>query len=115
MSTFEAGQARFEARRAEEAKRLQAQLKTETYEKDGALFWSSVDRPVPMDVFKDARVEAPAGQKAAVEAHTSAFLAEYRKNMADHQHSAEELCEMRAAFGPGATVVNVITGKETKL
>jgi hypothetical protein len=105
-----------------EKERLQAQLKTETYEKNGALYWSvgctwspPEDRPVPMDVFRDAGVEPPAGQQAAVTAHTDANLAAYRKAMENHVPSAEEMFEMRAAFGPGATVVNVITGKETKL
>ena len=109
------GQRQFEARRAEEAKRLQEQLKTETYEKGGALYWKSNDTPVPMDVFRDAMVEAPAAQKAARDAHTDQFVANYRKAMENHVPSDEEMFEMRAAFGPGTTVVNVITGKETKL
>jgi hypothetical protein len=35
--------------------------------------------------------------------------------MENHVHSDEEMFEMRAAFGEGATVVNAITGQETKL
>lgn len=31
------------------------------------------------------------------------------------QARQEQLAEMRAAFGPGATVVNAITGKETEV
>jgi hypothetical protein len=53
--------------------------------------------------------------KAAEEAETREFLAAYRERMAGHVPDAEELAEMRAAFGPGATVVNVITGQETQL
>lgn len=105
-----------------EQARLQEKIKTQTYEKDGALFWSVArtwnppqERPVPMDVFKDAGVEAPAGQKAVVSAHEAANIAAYRKAMENHVPSAEEMFEMRAAFGPGATVVNVLTGKRTKL
>ena len=49
----------------------------------------------------------------AREAEVEAELAEYRANYKGP--SAEELAEMRAAFGPGATVVNVITGKKIKL
>lgn len=51
--------------------------------------------------------------RAAREAEVEAELAEYRANYRDP--SAEELAEMRAAFGPGATVVDVITGKKIKL
>lgn len=52
---------------------------------------------------------------AARERETKDFLKEYRKRMENYEHSAEEMAEMRAAFGEGATVVNVITGKKTKL
>ena len=40
----------------------------------------------------------------------SARLEEYRKQMENYVPSAEEQYEMRAAFGAGAKVVNVITG-----
>ena len=44
---------------------------------------------------------------------TSAFLAEYRKR--DRGPSAEQMTEMRAAFGAGVTVMNIITGRKTRL
>lgn len=44
------------------------------------------------------------------------ILTDYRKRMKNHVHSAEEMSEMRAAFGPDCKeVVNVITGRRTKL
>jgi hypothetical protein len=46
--------------------------------------------------------------RAARNADTARFLADYRKNY--RGPSEEELFEARAAFGEGATVVNVITG-----
>ena len=49
------------------------------------------------------------------EDETAAFFANYRKQMATHVPDDEEMFEMRAAFCEGATVVNVITGKRTKL
>jgi hypothetical protein len=98
-----------------EQRELQAKLKTETFSKDGALYWSSVSRPVPMDVFKDAGVTPPAAQKKAVDDYNDAFIADYKRRMANHVHSDEELFEMRAAFGPGETVVNIFTGKKTRL
>lgn len=44
---------------------------------------------------------------------TAAFLKAYRKN--PPKLTAEDRYEMRAAFGEGAEVVNIITGKVTKL
>lgn len=38
-------------------------------------------------------------------------LAEYREARKNHTPSAEEMFEMRAAFGPGAEVVDIITGQ----
>ena len=51
--------------------------------------------------------------KAAREAETDAFLESYRK--ANHRRSHEELSEMRAAFGTGTTVVDIITGERIRL
>lgn len=43
------------------------------------------------------------------------FAAEYRRNRRKRGYSSEELFEMRAAFGEGETVVDVITGERIKL
>lgn len=43
------------------------------------------------------------------------FLAEYREARKNHTPSEEELFEMRAAFGEGSTVVDVITGQVYKV
>ena len=51
--------------------------------------------------------------KAAREAETDAFRGSYRK--ANNRRSAEELSEMRAAFGTGTTVVDIITGERIRL
>lgn len=50
---------------------------------------------------------------AAREAEAERELAQYRT--AKRPHSAEELAEMRAAFGSGTTVVDVITGEKIEL
>ena len=55
----------------------------------------------------------PEATAAKREAQTAAFLDSYRKNYKGP--SEEEKAEMRAAFGTGTTVVNVITGQRTKL
>ena len=50
---------------------------------------------------------------AAREAQVEQELAAYRS--AKRPHSPEELAEMRAAFGAGCTVVDVITGEQIDL
>lgn len=54
-----------------------------------------------------------AATAAAREAEVDRSLAAYR--VAKRSHSAEELAEMRAAFGSGATVVDAITGERIAL
>jgi hypothetical protein len=99
--------------RTREVQERRDSVATKSYTKDGVLYWQSNDRPVPMSVFKEGLMEAPAAQAQACEANTQAFLAEYRRN--PPQPSGEEIAEMRANFEPGATVVNVITGRRIKL
>ena len=78
--------------------------------------WDSNDSPCPLDACETYGIPCnKEAQKKAIDAHTEAFFKEYRARMENYQYSPEELWEMRAAFGEGATVVNVITGKETKL
>lgn len=43
------------------------------------------------------------------------FLTRYKEQQKNRVYSEEELNEMRSAFGKGATVVDVITGKEIQL
>ena len=49
----------------------------------------------------------------AREAQNAAFLEDYRKSYTGP--GEEEKAEMRAAFGTGSTVVNVITGERIRL
>lgn len=46
---------------------------------------------------------------------TNAFLSNYKKQMKNHVRSEEEIFEMRAAFGVGSTIIDVITGEKIKL
>ena len=54
-----------------------------------------------------------AATNAAREAEVAKDLESYRANK--KPHTAEELAEMRAAFGPGTTVVDVLTGEKITL
>lgn len=47
------------------------------------------------------------------DAEVEESLRECRANK--HPYSAEEMAEMRAAFGPGETIVNVLTGDKIRL
>lgn len=51
----------------------------------------------------------------ALDKENREFLEEYRKQQENHELSQEELFEMRAVFGEGEIVMDVITGKEIKL
>lgn len=65
---------------------------------------------VALGLITDAQREATSVRR---EQRTREFLANYRAN--PPQRSAEEIAEMRAAFGPGETVVDVITGERIQL
>ena len=87
-------------------------------ETDGAIKWSSNGRYLGRDTmekiiangFTDFSVVATNVKR---EIQVEEELAEYRRNYKGP--SQEELVEMRAAYGKGATVVNVITGEVIKL
>lgn len=51
--------------------------------------------------------------QAAREAEDREFLKQYRANK--KPHTAEEIAEMRATFGEGTTVVDVLTGEKITL
>jgi hypothetical protein len=86
---------------------------------DGVVRWTSNNRVMPKDcreilahsAYRDLFDEE--ASRAAEDAETAAFLEAYRKNY--QGPSEEEKAEMRAAFGTGSTVVDVITGKRIRL
>lgn len=86
---------------------------------DGVVRWTSNNRVMPKDcreilshtAYRDLFSEE--ASRAAENAETAAFLESYRKNYTGP--SEEEKAEMRAAFGTGSTVVDVITGKRIRL
>ena len=84
---------------------------------NGAAFWNSNGNYLPADCaeilshtdFPFSLEETAKARKA----QTAAFLEDYRKNYMGP--SEEEKAEMRAAFGTGSTVVDIITGKRIRL
>ncbi len=81
------------------------------------LRWTSNDNVVPADIMEKIDWPHIAEMDAARDADLAAFMVSYREARANRtpEQRAEELFEMRAAFGPGETVVNVLTGERTKL
>lgn len=83
--------------------------------------WRSVNRCVPADlcdaffVLGGISYEEWAATAQARAEETAAFLEKYREAQKGREVSDEERFEMRAAFGEGAEVVNVITGRRTRL
>lgn len=49
------------------------------------------------------------------EIESAAAIRAYAAHRAQHGYNAEELAEMRAAFGPGHVVVDALTGIRTQL
>lgn len=103
---------------AEEVKRAVAKADTEAeVDADGAIRWNCNGRYL-MDDFCEMLEYAgylfsreATGKKR--DAQNAEELAEYRRNCKGLDE--ETLAEARAAFGKGATVVDVLAGEKTKL
>lgn len=98
-----------------DALRLREQFRSEATERDGVLCWNSNGRAVPPDIFRDAFCTPSPSHLAGYAKQADEFISAYKERMKNHVPSDEELFEMRAAFGPGATVVNAITGQKIHL
>lgn len=88
-----------------------------TVDADGAIKWKANDRYLMDDLceileYAGYNFSREATRKARDEQNEK-FLAEYKANYKGP--SDEELFEMRAAFGAGTTVVDVLSGKTINL
>jgi hypothetical protein len=90
-------------------------------DKDNVVRWKSNDHVPFNDVLLDLLVDGLISQQQFINskhqriAEESSWLTAYRKEQENHVPDAEELFEMRAAFGEGATVVNIFTGGVTQI
>lgn len=81
--------------------------------------WASNGNCVPNDVMQEMHEQGVVTKAQVVatrnarDLETAQFLREYRERQ--QPATEEERTEMRAAFGEGATVVDVISGRETRL
>lgn len=84
---------------------------------DGAIKWNSNGRYLMDDFCEKLEYAGHGFSREATakkrDAQNAESLAEYCKN--DKGLIGEELAEARAAFGEGTTVVDVLTGKKTRL
>jgi hypothetical protein len=101
----------------ERARNLRDKLQSDTFvTDDGAVHWNSNPHAViAPSIFREAYAEVPEGQQAAYERYLDAAVADYVQSRREHGYSDEERYEMRAAFGPGETVVDVLTGERIDL
>lgn len=102
----------------EEVKKAVAKAEADaTVEADGAIKWNSNGRYLMDDFCEKLEYAGYAFDREATakkrDAQNEESLAEYRKN--DRGLSGEALAEARAAFGEGTTVVNILTGRRTRL
>lgn len=92
---------------------------TEAYVENGVVRWRSNNQVPPAEVlnyFVQAGKEFDLEKSTQVrEKEYKEFIKQYKENMKTYVPSEEDLFEMRSAFGPGETVVNVITEQRIKL
>lgn len=86
---------------------------------DGVVRWESNKRVPPIDImelwnFLNFDFDFIKSQQVSKQ-ESSDFLEDYRRQRTKNPPSAEELSEMRASFGEGDTVVNVLTGQRIQL
>lgn len=90
-------------------------------DRNGVYRWASNDAVPPGDCTVPYGIHKLPGfsavrQQQARNAETKALIAAYRKAQRKAgPPSGERLAEMRAAFGPGAVVVDVISGRRIQL
>ena len=103
----------------EEIAKMQARVDNDEIRTNigGGAFWNSNGNYLPADCaeilsYTDFPFSLEETARAR-EAQTAAFLENYRKNYTGP--SEEEKAEMRAAFGTGATVVDIISGERVSL
>lgn len=73
-------------------------------------------RPASKEVLAHEGFSETKAQEEARDRHMNEFLTEYRaaQSRRTPEEIAEEQAEIRAAFGPGQKIVNIVTGKITR-
>ena len=98
----------------EEVRKAVAQADTQaTVDADGAIKWNSNGRYLMDDFCEKLEYAGYAFDREATARKRDAQVEESRRN--NNGLFGEALAEARAAFGEGTTVVDVLTGKKTRL
>ena len=89
---------------------------SDAYTDNGLVWrWVSNNAVCPLDAAAEYGIPVDAAaQAAARDAELTAFVASYKAARKNRRPSAEERFELRAAFGRGRTVVNILTGERTR-
>ena len=86
---------------------------------DDVVRWNSNNQVPPTDIlqyFLQAGKSFDLEKSLRVrDMETQEFLKNYRESMKNYTPSAEELFEMRSAFGKDTVVVNIVTGQKIQL
>ncbi len=100
----------------QEVERLMAKTSDIEVEEDGAAKWKTNGSYLPKEVIEKLAYGgfdfSPEATTAKREEQTTVFLRDYRRN---HRTTEEEKNEMRAVFGAGQTVIDIITGERIAL
>jgi hypothetical protein len=104
----------------QQSDRLDKEFETNTtVDSEGVVRWKSNNSVPPKEVlefWKHQNKEFNYKKSNEVEEkETEKFIQEYRESRKNYVPSEEEMFEMRAAFGPGEQVVDIITGQKIKL
>lgn len=103
----------------EESERTKLQFFTNAVVEDGIVRWKSNNQVPPTEIlefWKYIGYEFDYDRSLEVrEKEQNEFLEKYRESQKNRRYTEEEIYEMRAAFGEGATVVDIISGKKIKL
>lgn len=102
----------------ERAESTAKNLKEDATITDGVIRWNTNNSVPPADIVEFAAyLGMPVDvekSKVARDKDTDEFFKRYRERQANltEEEKAERAFEMRAAFGPGEKVINIITGEE---
>lgn len=88
-------------------------------DENGGAYWATNGKYIPDECAREAaELGYPVSIKETAKRRAEQdeeFFQSYRERMKNYEPSEEEMFEMRAAFGTGTTIVDVITGKEIRL
>lgn len=104
----------------QDSERLAAQFYSDTYKDSNyVLRWKSNDRVPPQEVLDFWKyIGKRFNMSKSITARnreSKRSIEQYKKSMRNHKYSEEELSEMRAVYGKGEVIVDIITGEKIKL